>query len=527
LVSVAVTPRNFGLIDWESAHVGDPLVDVMRFLCYSYAYINKRPDERRPGEVDDVDHIRTFLTTWAARLGDEFTVGWQDDWRWVLRVFHITSMYRSLLRLARPDPGDATPRQNAAIDLRWYLSCGMSALRRDVVTGTYDYDDRDRAIIENDDVPSVAELMSLADTATEEGAPADTAGTHDTSWSSNPDNEYGRSVLGAARLAWERELRVASDAADMESAGGREVVGDGDLVEQVRLADSAGAHRMWNALRDSVSQLRAGHPLRSSHRVVSLDDRRCGAWALLGLNDYFGRRVAALPADEIPQTGTDVAAVLSWLSGAQVDGVGFGVPGHEHVAETLRSGAASAVLVCDELEAHVQSPSGAHTYLVVRFEDELGVELLRVEFDEQGDPIVTLFDPQAADGWVVQTQIAVFGPGGVAVEPAYDGTGELPAAPVGPRYPRMPDVTGAGPEGPDGASDAGDQQPGANGDPDDLRSDPAPDPAGVGESSPPSAWPNDEMPGDVGVPGAVEADGDGQVEQSGELEARPKFPLMG
>ncbi|MDG4858893.1 aminoglycoside phosphotransferase family protein [Streptomyces sp. T-3] len=78
--------RNNGLtlIDWEMAMVGDPLYDLVRHMHLTPT----RPD------------IRTrMFARWSKRLPEEYTKGWQDDWRVYRWIEIVRSAYIDLDRL--------------------------------------------------------------------------------------------------------------------------------------------------------------------------------------------------------------------------------------------------------------------------------------------------------------------------------------------------------------------------------------------------------------------------------------------
>jgi aminoglycoside phosphotransferase (APT) family kinase protein len=99
------------LIDWEMAMVGDPLYDLVRHMHLTPT----RPDIRR-----------RLLERWAQRLPEEYTKGWQDDWRVYRWIEVIRSAYVDLDRMVT---GDSRAGATGTI-LCEPLSCAGAAARR-------------------------------------------------------------------------------------------------------------------------------------------------------------------------------------------------------------------------------------------------------------------------------------------------------------------------------------------------------------------------------------------------------------
>ncbi|MET7699975.1 aminoglycoside phosphotransferase family protein [Streptomyces sp. NPDC005485] len=88
------------LIDWEMAMVGDPLYDLVRHMHLTPT----RPEIRE-----------RLFARWAARLPEDCTKGWRDDWQVYRWIEVVRSAYVDLDRLVTGDSLDA-PNVRRAVD---------------------------------------------------------------------------------------------------------------------------------------------------------------------------------------------------------------------------------------------------------------------------------------------------------------------------------------------------------------------------------------------------------------------------
>nr|WP_108009191.1 aminoglycoside phosphotransferase family protein [Streptomyces sp. VMFN-G11Ma] len=101
------------LIDWEMAMVGDPLYDLVRHMHLTPT----RPDIRR-----------RLLERWAQRLPEEYTKGWQDDWRVYRWIEVIRSAYVDLDRMVTGDSLEAPNVRRAVETYAMTLALATAAL---------------------------------------------------------------------------------------------------------------------------------------------------------------------------------------------------------------------------------------------------------------------------------------------------------------------------------------------------------------------------------------------------------------